>query len=374
MRSLSGTRMDPKFTLQKIQAFMDIKKAEAPGFIRMGMDRGGVKSGSIIGHGDTNIIIGFLDGDTHFTGMGMLNDIDKHLLNSPEQDGLYILRKRFRGIVVMKFGAEMVLPPELIDQGLHGGFESQFIEDGRTEIEGQRPGILDGLIEKRPNFIDRFLKISGPGNFGEETHFYFGKGQGLTDMVMEIGGDPATFMLLGLGDLGGQRTEAFLIAEKFFPGPFAFNGISNGAEEKVLIDLSLDKIILGALTDGLDGEIFIDQSGQNDNGHVGNPGLKGKKTVQPGTIRQGQVQQDDIKMILLTQFQSVGDTFATGQFHAKGPHLLHDAPKEFDIPRIIFHQQNGNGIFHHSFSVPLPVFSVFTSGLSDIASRVIQEF
>ena len=106
-------------------------------------------------------------------------------------------------------------------------------------------------------------------------------------------------LVVGAHEFGGPvRDPALQLiarAAELVLGPLPLGGIPEGANENPLVNPALDQIILRAALHGLDGQRLIVEPGEDNDGKSRNALLHAVKGVKSGTVRQGQVEEDNGK-------------------------------------------------------------------------------
>ena len=118
----------------------------------------------------------------------------------------------------------------------------------------------------------------------------------------------------------------------------AFNGVGDGTDENVAIDLAFDEIILGAFTDGFDRHGFVVGSAQDDHGHSRSLCAESLERVQALAVGQGQIRKDDIELFVAQLCQCLGEARDAGPCKIHGLALAEEQLEQARIDGAIFHQ------------------------------------
>jgi hypothetical protein len=78
----------------------------------------------------------------------------------------------------------------------------------------------------------------------------------------------------------------------------ALDGIADRATEQVAVRVALDEIVLSALVHGLDGHALVLLAAQDDDRNVGRAGSHGLQALEAACVRQREVQEDAVEVIL----------------------------------------------------------------------------
>src|SRR5438477_859532 len=104
-----------------------------------------------------------------------------------------------------------------------------------------------------------------------------------------------TFLDLdGVSVVGDRFKEMLVMTLAFLQslfGAMAFNGVGDGTDENVAIDLAFDEIILGAFPYGFDRHGFVVGSAQDDHGHSRSLCAESLERIQALAVGQGQIRK-----------------------------------------------------------------------------------
>ena len=140
------------------------------------------------------------------------------------------------------------------------------------------------------------------------------------------------FLAVGFG--------GFLLLPELRLDAFAFDGVADGAGQQPAVHLALDEIILRAVPDGVDGELFVGQSGQDDDGHVGRLGENGLERPESPAVGEIEVQQDQVDVVTLQAGKPLAEVLDPDHLvDAVGLFVRHQLNQPA-VAGVIFHKQN----------------------------------
>ena len=146
----------------------------------------------------------------------------------------------------------------------------------------------------------------------------------------------------------GESALRGLTQGQFPAGSVTFQRVLQRAHEHFAIDAALDQVVLRASAHGLDGERLIVQPGQHHDGQVRMRGEHRGQGGQPLGIRQAQIHQRHIRLVLLNCLQRLVQAnhmlYLEGSRRRRLQHLADDAR----VRGIVFDQQQlyHSGLFY----------------------------
>src|SRR6266568_3951028 len=131
--------------------------------------------------------------------LGVFHSVNQQLTADAEEQGARLGNQRYRWRSGVNPDVNAVLGCHPLPEALESGFESQFVEDGRTQFkrEGTRgpDDVLQepvDLVQGLPARLDRLrCEVLADSNLGNR--------QALPNIIMQSYGDPSPFLLFGQG-------------------------------------------------------------------------------------------------------------------------------------------------------------------------------
>jgi len=171
----------------------------------------------------------------------------------------------------------------------------------------------------------------------------------LGDFLLEffVGGDELR------GAVCDAALELVAGALQLVLGFLALEGVAKGADEDAVIDAAFDEIILGAALDGLDGEGFVIDAGEDDDGDIGGAILDAEEGFEAFAVREGEVEEDGIDAGEIEEIEAGAEGVDVGDFEDRVVALDEEALKQLGVLLVILDQQHMDVIVRHRASFSL---------------------
>ncbi len=126
---------------------------------------------------------------------------------------------------------------------------------------------------------------------------------------------------------------------QFFP----LGGVANGAQQCVAVGFTLDEIVLGPVLHRGDGQGLVIQTGDEHERDFRSLGVGLAEGLQTLAVRQRQVQEDQIDVVLAQILQALGEPGRPFEGDIVSPRLGQHLPDEAGVAGVIFDEQNLEG-------------------------------
>ena len=143
---------------------------------------------------------------------------------------------------------------------------------------------------------------------------------------------------LGRAELLGGVAEGLFGAMP----PAPLDGVADGADQQVVVDLAFDQVVLGTGLDRLDGRRLVVVAGEHDDRHVGGVGVHGEEGFQPAAVGQGQVEEDHVEGVLGAALHARREQLHVHQLEGAVPAVAQEVAHDPDVVGIVFHQQDSD--------------------------------
>ena len=101
--------------------------------------------------------------------MGVLGDIGQQLAHSLEDKAPNIVVERLGLSIALEAGQDAMPDLDSLGKPFHRRLKPDLLEDGRAELEGQRPRFTNYPLEKLVNFCQGFGKLGGGRRFAQRS-------------------------------------------------------------------------------------------------------------------------------------------------------------------------------------------------------------
>jgi hypothetical protein len=160
--------------------------------------------------------------------------------------------------------------------------------------------------------------------------------------LCEFGFEPRICLLEGDGAFADTLFERFVAALELKLRALALDGVPERPDEKVIIDVSFDEVILRAELDGLDGERDVLHAAEHHDWQVGRSFAEPQEGVHACAVGQREVDQDEIDAALAelreAGSQGIGDRNLKGSVFRPGQKF----PEKAHVFLIVFDEKNVN--------------------------------
>jgi hypothetical protein len=151
-----------------------------------------------------------------------------------------------------------------------------------------------------------------------------------------------------IGDRLQQMLVMLLAFLKRLLGVMPLDRVTDRTPQEMRVDAILHQIILGAFPHGIDRERLVIHPAQHGDRHHRRHPMQRPKRFQAVAVRQGQVSQDHIEPVLAHEQQCLGQPGDRRQFKLRRGNLLEQLAEEACISRVVFDQQNFDGLGFHA--------------------------
>jgi hypothetical protein len=155
-----------------------------------------------------------------------------------------------------------------------------------------------------------------------------------------------------------KRAKIFLATLERFHRALALGRVPHCADQQLSCDLPLYKVVLGALTNRLDGELFVIQSGKDNDGHTGSLRMSPDQRLQTICIRQRQVEHDDVKIVRIQFRERLCKCVDVSELDVGAFSFTYHFPKQPGIARVVFHEEYTYPVQSHHSIGDKTLFSV----------------
>src|SRR5437899_4381970 len=233
--------------------------------------------------------------------------------------------------------------PALVDQTMFQRRRSRALQHLRGLLDYSRAiGWMDHPEPEVRIFVVIFRCVSSDRNTGGAVRRSIGY---------------ALIDLDGISIVGDRFEEVFVVALAFLEslfGPVAFNGVRDGTDQNMAVDLAFDEVVLGTFTNGFDRHGFVIGSAQNNDRHVRRLCVQSLEGFKPLAVRPGEIRENHVELIVAEPRQRVCKARHASPGEKHGLALAQQQLEQPRIHRAIFHQQYLNGLFHAYAGKRLP--------------------
>lgn len=130
----------------------------------------------------------------------------------------------------------------------------------------------------------------------------------------------------------------------------AFDGVANGARQPAKLELALDETVLRTLLQGLRGQRFVIHPHEQDQRRAGRHRAHLPHGSQSLGIRQGRIEQDDVRRIFGEIVLGVVHAAEMPQFRLARAFFREHFVKRTEVSWIGFDQNYSDGSIAHAYS------------------------
>jgi hypothetical protein len=101
------------------------------------------------------------------------------------------------------------------------------------------------------------------------------------------------------------------------------------------------------------GQRLVVEAAEHHDGHVGSCGAHAEQCLESLTVREHEVQQNDVELLLRQRLHGLAELLGILKVELSGGGLLQGLFQQTRISRIVFHQQHSYGLVAHVFHLPV---------------------